>query len=74
MPTLVTVSNINASAPYEIYIGVSGSPTYYYVDVIGAAQLPYDFTVPIPLQNNLGFCVRVIDSEGCIITDCFIVN
>ena len=74
MPTLVTVSNINASAPYEIYICPSGSSACYYVDVIGTAQLPYNFTVPIPLQNNLGFCVRVVDSDGCIITDCFTVN
>jgi hypothetical protein len=74
MPSLVTVSNIVGTTPYEIYLSVSGSATYYYIDSISSVQLPYNFTVPIPLQNNLSFCLRVVDNDGCIITNCFNVT
>jgi hypothetical protein len=74
MPSLVTVSNIVGTTPYEIYLSVSGSPAYYYIDSISSVQLPYNFTVPIPLQNNQSFCLRVVDNDGCIITNCFNVT
>jgi hypothetical protein len=74
MPSLVTVSNIVGTTPYEIYLSVSGSDAYYYIDSISSVQLPYNFTVPIPLQNNQSFCLRVVDNDGCIITNCFNVT
>ena len=32
--------------------------------------LPYDFAVPTPLSEKLGYCLRVVDSDGCVITGC----
>ena len=73
MPTLVTVSNITGTTPYEIYISVSGSTNYYYIDQIQSMDLPYDFILPSPLQDLNNYCLRVEDGDGCIITSCFTV-
>ncbi len=74
MPSLVTVSNITGTTPYEIYISISGSSSYYYIDYIDSSQLPYNFNIPIPIQDMIGYCLKVVDNDGCIITNCFTIT
>ena len=74
MPVSVNVSNIVGASPYEIYLCISGTNSCYYIDYINSGQIPYVFTVPAPLQSNRGFCLRVVDSDGCEINNCFLVT
>jgi hypothetical protein len=74
MPNSVTVSNITGTTPYEIYLCISGGGPCYYIDYIESSELPFNFTVPSPIQSYNGYCLRVIDNEGCIITNCFTIS
>jgi hypothetical protein len=71
MPTTITVSNIiSGSTPFDIYLCMTGGTPCYYITQIGSGDLPYDFAVPTPLSEKLGYCLRVVDSDGCVITGC----
>jgi hypothetical protein len=70
MPTLVTINNITGSSPYEVYLCNSGVTPCYYIDFIESGDLPYTFTPPVPLQELNYYCVKVVDSNGCIISEC----
>lgn len=74
MPTSVTVSNITGSTPYELYLCLTGGTPCYYMGVITSAELPYSFNVPYPIQDLKGYCIRVVDNDGCEITNCFTVT
>ena len=74
MPSSVTVSNITGVTPYEIYLCMSDLSSCYYIDYISSTQLPYNFNVPIPIQDMGRYCLKVIDNDGCIITNCFTIT
>lgn len=75
MPTLVTVSNVVfGTEPYEVYLCISGGSPCYYIDLINTSDLPYDFSVPLPLQGRQGYCLKVIDGDNCELTNCFTVS
>jgi hypothetical protein len=70
MPTTITVNNITGSTPYNVYICLSGGSPCYYIDSINSGDLPYDFTVPKPIEKFSYYCMKVVDADGCIITGC----
>jgi hypothetical protein len=74
MPNSVTISNITGTTPYELYLCISGGGPCYYIDYIESSELPFNFTVPSPIQSYNGYCLRVIDNDGCIITNCFTIT
>ena len=74
MPSLVTVDNIVGTSPYEIYLCLSGGSPCYYIDYITTSDLPYNFSVPLPLQGQQGYCVKVIDGVNCELINCFTVS
>ena len=71
MPSIITVSDITGSTPFQVYLCPSGSTSCYFISNVTSSQLPYSFNVPIPLSNNTNFCLQVIDYDGCKITNCF---
>lgn len=71
MPSQVTVYNIGVSEPAELYLCLSGGTVCYYIDQITESQIPYTFQVPVPLDNLGFYCVKLIDSIGCEVIDCF---
>jgi hypothetical protein len=70
MPTTITVSNITGSTPFDVYLCLSGGSPCYYITSIGGGSLPYDFTVPTPIEKFTYYCMKVVDSDGCVITGC----
>lgn len=70
MPTTITVSDITGSTPFDVYLCLSGGSPCYYVKSIDSGELPYDFQVPKPIQDFSYYCLKVVDSDGCIITGC----
>ena len=71
MPVLININNITGSSPYQVYLCLSGYSPCYFVEQITSSELPYEFYVPEPIENFSHYCVKVIDSDGCIINDCF---
>ena len=75
MPTSVTLSYTNSTAePFEVYLCLSGGSPCYYIDYINTVDIPYTFNSPIPIQNEPGYCLKVIDSVNCEITNCFTIS
>jgi len=70
MPTTITVNNITGSTPYDVYICLSGGSPCYYITSINSGDLPYDFTVPKPIEMFPYYCMKIVDADGCIITGC----
>jgi hypothetical protein len=70
MPTTITVNNITGSTPFDVYLCLSGGSPCYYVKSIGSGELPYNFSVPKPIQDFSYYCLKVVDVNGCIITGC----
>ena len=70
MPTTITVNNITGSTPFDVYICLSGGSPCYYITSIASGSLPYNFTVPSPIENFSYYCMKVVDANGCIITGC----
>lgn len=71
MPTTITLNNIvSGSTPFDVYICLSGGSPCYYITSINSGDLPYDFTVPYPIQEFSYYCMKVVDSDGCTITGC----
>ena len=74
MPTSVQVNNITGTTPFDVHLCVSGSSTCYFISQITPLDLPYNFTVPFALDGQKSYCVKIIDYDGCIITNCFNVT
>jgi hypothetical protein len=71
MPTTITLSNvISGASPFDVYICLSGGSPCYYITSIDSGDLPYDFTVPSPIEKFTYYCMKVVDSDGCVITGC----
>ena len=70
MPTTITVNNITGSTPFDVYLCLSGGSPCYYVKSIGSGELPYNLSVPKPIQDFSYYCLKVVDANGCIITGC----
>ena len=70
MPTTITVSDITGSTPFDVYLCLSGGSPCYYITSVDSGSLPYDFTVPSPIENFSYYCMKVVDADGCIITGC----
>jgi hypothetical protein len=70
MPTTITVNSITGSTPFDVYLCLSGGSPCYYVKSIGSGELPYNFSVPKPIQDFSYYCLKIVDANGCIITGC----
>ncbi len=51
MPTTITVSDITGSTPFDVYLCLSGGSPCYYITSVDSGDLPYDFTVPYPIEK-----------------------
>ena len=74
MPSSVQVNNITGTTPFDIYLCMSGGSPCYFITQINNLDLPYNFTVPFPLEGLKYYCIKVIDYDGCVITNCFNVT
>ena len=67
MPNQVTISTVNGSPNFDIYVCNSLLLNCVYVTTINLSQLPYSFIVPFPYNNLNTIYVKIIDSNGCVI-------
>ena len=67
MPTLVTISSLTGSSPYDVWVCNSASTGCIYVSTISSA--PYSFNVPEIYSELSVFVLKIIDNNNCIKTD-----
>ena len=66
MPTDITINDITGVTPFDIYLCDDPITTCFYVDTINS--LPYVFEVPSILSSQTNFTLKIVDNNGCIIT------
>lgn len=67
----ITIDSItNGTQNYDIYICDSALNNCVYYTTIDNSDLPYNFFVPPPMDNLAELCVKIIDENNCIITQC----
>lgn len=62
MPTTVTV-NSTGIPPVFIYLCDNPISNCVYIDSV--STFPYSFNIPIPLEGQTSYNVKIIDSNGC---------
>ncbi len=71
MAVEITINSItNGTQNYDIYICDSALNNCVYYTTIDDLDLPYTFLVPPPMDNLTELCVKIIDDNNCIITQC----
>ena len=68
MSTQVTINSLTGTSPYDVYVCDSNVLNCVYIATISST--PYVFNVPPPLDAQSEICVKVVDINGCIITQC----
>jgi len=66
MPTFININVIAGQAPFDIYL--CDSPTScIYIDTIGISPeiLPYEFQIPVIMEGETNFTLKVIDNNEC---------
>jgi len=68
MSVQITVNDVTGTTPYDLYVCDSGYTSCVYITTF--ASPPYTFDVPAPLDSLTTICVKIVDNNGCEITDC----
>ena len=66
MSTFININVIAGQSPFDIYL--CDSPTScIYIDTIGIFPkiLPYEFQIPVIMEGQTDFTLKVIDNNGC---------
>ena len=70
MAVEITINSITGTENYDVYICDVNLNNCVYYTTIEDADLPYTFFAPPPLDNLTEVCVKIVDSNNCIITQC----
>jgi uncharacterized delta-60 repeat protein len=66
MTTNILINNISGASPFNIYLCDPSNITCIYIDTIPSSSLPYEFVVPVILETQSSFSLKVVDSNGCV--------
>lgn len=66
------INNIQGTAPFSFYVcdTCETSATCFFIGTVNLNDLPYTFTIPLPLQNSSEYCFKFIDSDECEYCEC----
>lgn len=67
MPNQVTISTINGTSPYNVYICDPAYSSCFYVSTITSGMIPYTFNVPFLYANFATVGIKIVDYAGCVI-------
>ena len=71
MSKTIIITSVNANIPVDIYYCNSFSASCVFVSTVSV--FPYEFEVPLPYSET-NFIVKIIDADGCIAGDPFLVT
>lgn len=72
MTKLITITSLNGTEPYDIYLCNNSYGGCIYINTIMDADVPYTFTVPSPFVSSSSVGVKAVDYHNCEIKN--IVN
>ena len=67
MSTFININVIAGQAPFNIYLCENPIANCVYIDTIGLNpnELPYEFQIPVIMEGQNDFTLKVIDNNGC---------
>ena len=65
MPTNININNISGATPFNVYLCDEFNITCVYINTIPSSSLPYDFQIPIIMEGQVSFNLKVVDNNGC---------
>jgi uncharacterized delta-60 repeat protein len=65
MTTNILINNISGASPFNIYLCDPSNITCIYIDTIPSSSLPYEFAVPVILDTQNSFSLKIVDSNSC---------
>jgi hypothetical protein len=66
MATQLTIYSITGQSPFDIYVCQTGGTSCFYMTTI--SSVPYTFNIPAPYDNLSTYMLKVIDTNGCVIS------
>ena len=63
MPNNITINTISGATPYDIYLCDSPITTCIYIATI--SSVPYTFQVPVLLESQTSFNLKMVDNNNC---------
>ena len=66
MTTNILINDISGASPFNLYLCDPSNITCIYIDTISSSSLPYEFVVPVIMETQSSFNLKVVDNNGCI--------
>ena len=67
MALTITISSIVGTSPFDVYVCQGDGSGCFYISEI--TSTPYTFNIPAPYDQPTEYMVKIIDAEGCVMTD-----
>jgi hypothetical protein len=71
MPTTITINDVTGLTPFDIYLCDDPLTTCVYVDTYSGGT--YSFDVPLIIDGQLSYNIKVVDSNNCEIISNLVV-
>jgi hypothetical protein len=71
MPTTITINNVTGATPFDIYLCDDPLTTCVYVDTYSGGT--YSFDVPLIMDGQLSYNIKVVDDNNCEIISNLVV-
>jgi hypothetical protein len=69
MPTDITINDITGQTPYDVYLCDNPLTTCIYINTITDGDIPYTFEVPVIMESQTTFTLKVIDDNECVVEE-----
>jgi hypothetical protein len=69
MPTLIEITTLGGSSPFDVYTCDNTYTTCVYVSTITLGDLPYEFQIPFIQEGMNPIGLKVVDNDGCVIEE-----
>jgi len=66
MAIQVSIDSITGQSPYDVYVCQTDGTSCFYMTTITSA--PYVFDIPAPYNTSSAYQLKLIDSNGCVIS------
>ena len=67
MGITITINAVTGSTPYNVYICQGDGTGCFYIGE--SSTIPYTFDIPTPYNLSFDYMVKIVDAEGCVITN-----
>ena len=67
MGITITINAVSGVSPYNVYICQVDGTGCFYIDQ--TSTIPFTFDIPTPYNLSTEYMVKIIDAEGCSITN-----